>query len=418
MVQLAILADDLTGGADAGAAFASVGLATSIAFAGDAAGCDILIRCTNSREIDATSAADLNRRAAAALITPPPSRCPQWVYKKLDSALRGNPRDELLAVMEGLGESRALVAPALPAEARTTVNGQQLLRGSPLEETSLGSSRNASDLASLFGNGGEVAVHALGLHTIRNGPEEIERVLRQTGSGLIVADAETDLDLMLIAQAALGSDLRLLAGSAGLAAQLARVLAPTPAPRNEMEEHHAGPILVVAGSLHKATAAQVEVLQAAKLPIVRPVDALLDDSPRAIGRTVDEVATHLAVGRSVVLTTSGLPLSQVGSAFVTSRLADIVAAPRVRRDIGGLVLTGGETAAGILAKLGAIELRLAGEVRPAMPWGILRSYGMPPVPIATKAGSFGEDDALLACIEHLTSRGLRLSGLVDRGRSL
>lgn len=407
MTQLAVLADDLTGGADAGAAFASVGLETSIAFASDADDCDVLVVCTNSRGIDRTTAADLNRRAASAFITRPVSCRPRWVYKKLDSALRGHPRDELLAVMDGLSESRALVAPALPAEARTTVDGRQFLDGSRLEATSLGSARNSSDLASLFGSGGDVPVHALDLKTIRGGQGEIERVLGQMGPGLVIADAETDGDLLLIARAALDSDVRLLAGSAGLAGQLARVLAPVPVSRNKMAHHPAGPILVIAGSLHEATALQVEILQEAGLPIVRPVDALLDESVRAIERTVDEVTMHLLAGRSVVVATAGLPSSQTGSTSVVSRLADIVAAPTVRRAIGGLVLTGGETAAGILARLGAIEFRLGGEIRPAMPWGILRSSHIRAVPIATKAGSFGDDDALLACVEHLTGTRLR-----------
>ena len=413
-----MLADDLTGAADAGAAFASAGLATSIAFASDADECDVLVVCTNSRGVGRTAAADINRRAASALITRPVSHRPRWVYKKLDSVLRGHPRDELLAVMDGLGESRALIAPALPAEGRSTVNGRQLLNGIPLEATSLGSSRNSSDLASLFRGGGEVSVHALDLETIRGGQGGMERVLGRMEPGLVIADAETDGDLLLIARAALGSDLRLLAGSAGLAGQLARVLAPAPASRNEVAHRPAGPILVVAGSLHKITAAQVKILQEAGLPMVRPVDALLDESARAIDRTVDEVAMHLSAGRSVVVATAGLPSSQTGSTSVVSRLADIVAAPTVRRAIGGLVLTGGETAAGILARLGAIELRLMGEIRPAMPWGMLRSSELATVPIATKAGSFGEDDALLACVEHLTSTSLRsavrsLKGPID-----
>ncbi|MDQ3653453.1 MAG: hypothetical protein M3457_00030 [Chloroflexota bacterium] len=407
MIQLAVLADDLTGGADTGAAFASVGLVTSIAFGGHAPDCDVLVVSTNSREIDLATAADRNLRAATALATGPATRRPRWVYKKIDSALRGHPREELLAVMAGLGESRALIAPALPSEARTTVNGRQFLDGRPLEATSLGSSQGPSDLVSLFGSGGEVSVHALGFNTIRNGPEEIERVLRQWGSGLVIADAETELDLLLIARAALRSDLRLLAGSAGLAGQLARVLAPASVSHKEVAGRPASPALVVAGSLHESTASQVGVLQAAGLPIVRPVDALLHGSSRAKRRAVDELAMHLAAGRSVVLATAGLPPSRYGSAFVVSCLADIVAAPGVRRHMGGLVLTGGETAAGILAGLGAIELRLMGEIRPAMPWGVLRTRDLPVMPIATKAGSFGEDDALLTCVEHLTRTGLR-----------
>lgn len=410
MTEVAILADDLTGGADAGAAFASEGWVTSIAFEDAAADSDsdVLVLCTNSREIDAAAAADINRHAADALMDRPEPSLPRWVYKKIDSALRGHPRDELMAVMAGMGESRALIAPALPAEARTTVGGRQLVDGSPLEGTCLGSSRDSSDLVSLFGGQSRLPVQSLDLWTVRSGVEEIEGLIRHHSSGLIVADAETDHDLWLVAKAAVNCQLRLLVGSAGLARQLATVL-PSPPPRGKMErlDRSVDPVLIVAGSLHKATAAQVETLQAAGLPVVHVPDTLLDVSSAPLDEAVEALAVHLDCGRSVVLTTAGQMPSRLGSAFVVSLLAEIVAAPRVRRQIGGLVLTGGETAAGILSRIGATELRLVGEIRPAMPWGVLRSTGLPPVPVATKAGSFGESDALLACVEHLTRSSTR-----------
>lgn len=411
MAEVVILADDLTGGADAGAAFAVAGWATSIAFRGTVAADsdgDVLVLCTNSREIEATAAADINRHAAETLMHRPGSPGPRWVYKKIDSALRGHPRDELLAVMAALGESRALVAPALPVEGRTTVGGRQFVHGSPLEGTSLGSSEHSSDLASLFGGQNTLPVQSLDLGIVRGGVEEIERVIDHVDSGLIVADAETDLDLLLIARAAVNSELRILVGSAGLARQLATVL-PSPRPRERMERPHppVGPLLIVAGSLHRATAAQVSTLKEAGLPVVHVRDTLLDDSSASLDEVVDALAVHLEGGRSAVLTTAGLMPSRLSSAFVASLLAGIVAAPRVRRQIGGLVLTGGETAASILSGIGATELRLMGEVRPAIPWGTLRSAWLSPMPVATKAGSFGESDALLACVEQLTGGSLR-----------
>ncbi len=416
MTRLAILADDLTGAADAGAAFAGAGLATTIAFMSAAAAfagatatdIDVLVLCTDSRDLDATAAAQLNRGAAEALIAAPVSRRPRWVYKKIDSALRGHPRDELLAVMAGLGESKALVAPALPAEGRVTLGGRQFVDGSPVEATSLGSPGMSSDLAALFGRGGSRPVHVLGLDTVRKGTDEIEGALAGITSGLVVADAETDLDLSLLARAALSGDLRVLAGSAGLARQIARTLASTPAPTGAAgPDLPVGPVLVVAGSLHDATSAQVETLRMVGMPIVRPEEALLDGRSSSGARTAEDLARHLAAGRSAVLTTAGSGRSRLGPTFVAARLAELVAAPGVRRHLGGLVLTGGETAAGVLAAVGATELRLAGEIRPAMPWGVLSSSRLPTMPVATKAGSFGSADALLACVEHLTGRRRR-----------
>lgn len=407
MPRIAILADDLTGAADAGAGFASVGLTTSIVFGEEPLDdIDVLIRSTNSRDAEVMTAEAVNRRAAQALRHLPASRRPRWVYKKIDSALRGHPREELLAVMDGLGEVKALIAPALPSEGRITVGGRQLVQDVPADRASAWALDGKSDLSAIFD--GVVPVHALDLKTVRKGDEAIVHVLQSFESGLLVADAETDRDLATIARAALNSDLRVLAGSAGLARQLARALSSDSA-RCIYEGcvRGAGPVLIVAGSLHGATAAQVETLRASGLSIIHPAQDVLDEPTASMCATVRELTTHLSSGRSAVLSTAGLAPSRRDSAFVVSRLAHIVSATLGRCEIGGLVLTGGDVTAGILSALGASELRLTGEIRAAMPWGVLRSSTMQPVPVATKAGSFGEEDSLLACVEHLLGTGTR-----------
>jgi uncharacterized protein YgbK (DUF1537 family) len=160
-------------------------------------------------------------------------------------------------------------------------------------------------------------------------------------------------------------------------------------------------MLVVAGSRHAATNAQVDALHGAGHPVVRLAQDLIDDPSVPIDGTVASVASHLGSGRSMVLTTAGLAPSSQGESFVVERLANIVAAPPVRRHIGGLVLTGGHVAAEVFVRLQASTLRLGGEIRPAMPWGMLDAGLVPCVPVATKAGSFGTTDALLACVNYL-----------------
>ena len=400
---MAIIADDVTGAADTGAAFARMGLATTFAFADvPLAGVDVLVRSTESRGLDARAAALASARAVSALSAHSGSRQIRWVYKKIDSALRGYPGEELLAVMAALGETRAVVACALPSEERTTVGGRQHLRGIPLDLSPLGPSDITCDLVALFGQSPEIVVRSLDLATIRQGAGAIGRFLRDAGSGVVVADAETDTDLAMIARAVAESDLRVLCGSAGFARQLAVTLAPVPLDRPPMASVlGAGPVLVVAGSQHPATLEQVEALRQAGHPLIHLGQDLIDDASTSIDGTVAEVASHLGSGRSTVLTTAGLALSPLGQSFVVERLADIVAAPAVRRQIGGLVLTGGHVAAGIFVRLQASALRLGGEIRPAMPWGMLEAGLVPCVPIATKAGSFGTPDALLACVKHI-----------------
>ena len=108
----------------------------------------------------------------------------------------------------------------------------------------------------------------------------------------------------------------------------------------------------------------------------------------------------------MVLTTAGLAPSPLGADFVAARLAQIVAAPEVSNQVGGLVLTGGDVAAAISTALGATALWLRGEITSGIPWGVLEGGRLHARPIATKAGSFGDDNALLSCINYLTSEAM------------
>jgi len=405
MTLLAIIADDLTGAADAAAPFASQGFSTTISFGDALSDSDVLACSTESRDRDRQTAARESRRAAhriSARCAPPG---PRWIYTKIDSALRGHPREELLAVMSARGAAKALVAAALPAETRTTIGGRQYIAGMPLETSDLASPGATSDLTALFDLPAGT-VRSLNLATVREGIEAVREFLGRVTHGIVVADAEHDADLLTLAGAAINSDFCVLCGSAGFARQLAFVLPLVPSGQaSGVTYHKKGPVLIIAGSQHQATAAQVEVVHQSGIPVVCLGQKHIDDPAAAVNDAVDEVAHHLAGGHSAVLTTLGLDPSVQGAEFVVACLAEFVIEPNIYRHLGGLVLTGGDVAAGVLAGIGSTVFHLRGEIRPAMPWGIVESALLPPLPVATKAGSFGTEDALQACLAYLEGLG-------------
>jgi uncharacterized protein YgbK (DUF1537 family) len=144
------------------------------------------------------------------------------------------------------------------------------------------------------------------------------------------------------------------------------------------------------------------VLRESGVPVVRLGQRLIDDPAAEIEGTVAQVATHLAADRSVVVTTLGLAPSRQEKHVVAARLAQVASAPEVSRQVGGLVLTGGDVAAAVSAALGAKALWLRGEISSGIPWGVLEGGRLHASPVATKAGSFGDDHALLSCLYHLT----------------
>ena len=404
---MAIVADDLTGAADTGACFAAAGLATVIPFSGTTIpDADVVVLSTQSRDLTASAAAEAVRAAIAAVIGAPGDPGPRWVYKKIDSALRGHPRDELLALMTAIGATSAVVAPAFPAEGRTTIGGRQHIDGVPLESSPFGGSGATSDLVATFQTGHGPPVHLLDLAMVRGQPDAMQRLLDDGSAGIVVADAETDEDLLTLGRAVTctcsGARLRLLCGTAGFARQLARALPLTPiAPQLPGAVRGAGPVLIVAGSQHEATARQIQALREAGVPIVRPAQSLIDDPAAPLDATVAEVAARLAAGQSAALTTIGLAPCPRGSHTVAARLAQIVAAPEVIGQVGGLVLTGGDVAAAVCAALHVSAIWLGGEISPGLPWSVLAGGPVHALPVVTKAGSFGGNNALLSCISHV-----------------
>ena len=415
-LQSVVIADDLTGAADTGVRFAAIGSPVYLlpveTLSGDCpwlAGATGLSLYTASRGLSAAAAAERVHRAAGAVR----KLAPRWVYKKIDSTLRGHPRPELVAVMEVLGCERALVAPAFPAQGRTTFDGRQFVDGTPIEQTSFGHEVRSSDLLALFDGGAEgLPVRLVELSAVRHGPAAVCEVLRRPGPALLVADAETDADLVTLAQAAVTSHVRLMCGSAGLARALADVLVAyadrqgvparkTPTP--QAMPRPGGPGLVVAGSRHPRTARQVNFAQQRGTVVLRPHPAFLSADVKAVqgaaNRLVESAVGFLERGRDVILTTVGLDASPLEAKAVATRLARVAYELAVRRRVGKLVLTGGDSAVAACAALGASALWLRGETQPGVPWGLLLGGVLPGLPVVTKAGGFGADNALVIAID-------------------
>jgi uncharacterized protein YgbK (DUF1537 family) len=143
----------------------------------------------------------------------------------MDSALRGHPALEL-AVTMALGRvSRALVAPAIPSQRRTTVGGKQHDGGVLLSETPMGRETGRADLIELFRAGTRLPPRSIDLATVRGPSRELRAALSLPGSWIAVADAETDADLDRLALMAVAAGIRLFCGAAGLTGGAGRAAA-------------------------------------------------------------------------------------------------------------------------------------------------------------------------------------------------
>jgi len=394
-MHAAIIADDLTGAADTGVQFARAGYRTAVAFRGSpmppAEDLDAVALDTDSRAMPAGFAAKRVLEAGHAV------RDARLVYKKLDSTLRGPIAAELAAALEATGRERAVVAPAFPSAGRTTVDGVQLVRGVPVHETEA-----RDDPRTPVREGHVPTLLATALLSIRSlgaedlaDPTTVRRTLEE--ARCIVADAARDEDLEALVRAVPDPHEVLWAGSAGLALALGNVY---PGP-------HAGPmsspstpsrkVLVVVGSLSGVARGQLHALAeeygCAAVPVATDRTGANEEAFRALRAAL--------AGRACAAVHSAEEKDPSRTGTVVEAMAEVVA--RLSGLFDALVLTGGETAVGVARRLGAVGIRLEGEVEPGIPTGTL--IGPSPYRVVTKAGAFGEPGTLVEIVETLLTRG-------------
>lgn len=407
-----IVADDLTGAADCAIAFGRRGRAAAVMWGetSDASNhqLSVLAYDAASRGLSAQAAADRHAEVLARLWRPG-----RHLFKKIDSTLRGQPAAETAAALAYVtsrsGSAFAVLAPAFPATGRTTRDGRILVNGRALEEAEVWQRDHTypnANLVDAFATAG-IRCAKIGLATVRGGDLRARfAALASEGDVVATCDAETDQDLHLIAQASLDlSSATFFIGSAGLAHALAGLEADHAVEHLRIPTSRLGTLIVV-GSLAGASRAAARALRAtgtvAHIPVT-PETLLGHAAERAALAT--GVMQHLTGGSDVLveITMADRPDMALG-AQLANALADCL--KTVAPAIGAFAATGGETAAVILSRFGVNGLRLTDEIEPGTSLGL--TLGPLSVPVATKAGAFGDANSLIRIRERL--RDVRTKG--------
>jgi len=395
--HLAIIADDLTGAMDTGLQFAKHGQDTVVAMShGKLFDASVLVIDTDSRAVNA-------REAERRLATVCRQVADRRVYKKIDSTVRGNIGHELRSLLDVLTPRAVVVAPAFPAGGRTTVGGRQFVDGHPLEETFFAhDSRwpmHVSHVPTILGSQSGHDVGHIDLGTVMRGSAAIERVLSGATERIIVADAIDDHHLAAIAQAlvALGPAW-VPCGSAGLANAWALSLDLPPAGEMESPPRTHLPVLAVCGSRNDTTIRQIHRAEDVLVTRTLIVDPGEWGTTAACTRACVE---SLSAGQDVLLAASLARLVPGAEEVVSSSLAEITAAVIAKTDLAGLFLTGGDIAIAVCRALGAGAVRILAEVQPGVPGGRLMGGPHDCTWVVTKAGGFGDTDALVDAICYL-----------------
>jgi uncharacterized protein YgbK (DUF1537 family) len=379
LVEIAIVADDLTGALDSAAPFAARGAETRVAAIPDLDRLGtpmpaVLSASTTSRHLPPDLAAASVAETCAMLSRLEPGL---W-FKKIDSTLRGNVAVETLAAMAASGLDHAIVCPAVPAHGRSVEDGVVMVDGVPLPNTDFvhdavtpASSTPLADQFRALDPSLTVAEIAIPLPAA------------PSARAVWIVDASNADDLAEIAAwLAKRNGQSLAVGAAGLGEALAEILV---GPRsNYPSQRIDGPFLFVIGSRATRTEAQVGRL------IAGHAEIRIIDAPG--GRFNPAQAIVSAEGQSAIISIPHRTDDPTAEQVARS-LGENVAALLERMAFGAVFMTGGDTAAAVLAAIDHPVVALDGEVVPGVPLGHVE-FGGKPLRLITKAGGFGEESLL------------------------
>lgn len=330
---------------------------------------------------------------------------PRLQFQKVDSALRGNAGAEVAAYRRVTGAPRVLMTPAFLPSGRTVRGGLLYVNGVPLAQSEVASDLRTpmadSDVAALLQRQTDVTIVNLPAPGPAGPCADTIAALGSAPPGIVVADAESQTDLEALARLVIAAGLQhAVAGSAGLAGQLGRLLGEAPSARRLSMARHGRRILVVFGSPHPQAVAQAGTASdVLGIPIRRPGSA---GAPGRLAVAIDALRKDLAT-RGVALLTgpAAVPESRLEPATVAGALART--ARRLVEDgvVDALIVSGGDVAAAVCAALDVGWIELLEQVFPGAPLGRIEGGSAAGVTLVTKSGAHGDDAGLVTILRRL-----------------
>ena len=422
-MRIGIIADDYTGSADTGVQFAKKGLKTTIvqeqsrirdAFTRSS----VVVVDTESRSDSPEIAYE---KVMSATVELQKTRC-DLIYKKIDSTLRGNVGIELDAMLDTQENSTVLICPAYPKAGRISIGGYHLVHHQLIQNTEIAEDTEfplkESHIPTLLRQQSRYQVSLIEMADVTKGKLALQHAINQhitDGARIIIIDAITQRDLSMIASVIADFESQLIiCGSGGLAEELSEVIQDVP----ERTEN----ILVIAGSVRSMTAQQI--VQASKQLKVHVIDINTEqaltqhrqDMIEETRRITQEALKYYTKKRDIIIrwADSQKKARQFFEIGRLNKLEDQTIRARIGQILGqitkkiletieikGLILTGGETTFNVFKSINVEEVKVDTEVLPGIPLMQIVGGRFDKLPVITKAGAFGDENALVQSIQFL-----------------
>lgn len=395
MNRYLIIADDFTGANDTGVQLVKRGIPTSVTLKHSGIHTDnaSYVLDTESRGMDGKKAYE-HVKSQASHIDFSGFR---YLIKKVDSTLRGNIAMEIRAIDEIYQSELIIFMPALPDLGRTTIDGIHCLKGTPITKTELAKDPvkpvMTDRLDHLLRESYEEKITHIGLDTIREGNISLEL------GRIFTFDAETNEDMQTVVRVVEQMNKRTLwVGSAAIADNLLE------------QELKVYPSMALIASVSEVSRMQVKYAEKNGTSLISvPIYNMLDDYDAS--EYVNEASRLLSSGRDVILLSSatydrdelertviagelrGMKREEV-SAVTQMIMGEMTKKILEKVKVSGLFLAGGDTAIGFFDRVNADGSIITGEMSTGIPMMRLSGGMFDGLKVITKAGAFGNEDAV------------------------
>lgn len=414
MSLLLIIADDFTGALDTGVQFAARGIRTQVVldteidFASQNA--EVLVIDTETRHLPADKAYDIVYQLT--------KRCLKtdihYIYKKTDSALRGNIGAELAALLDASGCRQLPFLPAFPQLNRITKNGVHYIDNVPVTKSPFGIDPfepvKHSVVTELIAEQTNCQAHSF---PALNESDPVPQT-----DGILVFDAEHIKELTATGKALFSQNtLRIMAGCAGFGASLPELLAITPDTKRtfpKLDER----LLVVCGSVNPITLAQLDKAEQAGFSRLRltpeqkltsgywkssngtkhlkQIESMLKKNPHCIIETNDQGGNQLTADYA---SAHDMDLETI-RVRIAGSLGALVGELFTSPSLGTLLLTGGDTLLQCMSCIGVSELEPICELAKGVVLAQFTYHGCTRH-VITKSGGFGQEDLLITLADRI-----------------
>lgn len=413
MLKLLIITDDFTGALDTGIQFTKQGVKIQIAVEQNpekisvAESAQVLVIDLETRPLTGQQAYEVVKK----VMLWAKDKKIDYIYKKTDSALRGNVGAELKAVADVYQECVYFI-PAFPKIGRITRNGKHYINNVLLSETAFAKDPfepvKHSHIKDIITKEYPIAVYCV--------EKQIQDYLHKIKQGVVVFDAETEQDMKdRLYELKQQHQLRLLAGCAGLAEFLPEILALKGTTEATYEKKKG--LYVACGSLNPITKNQIEyafqngftrVNLSAKQKLfleyydteegkqfLKELENICQHSNCVIVDTFDKIEKEtekLAQQKG---------LSREDIRFAIANCHGKIVKYLIQKGMDYTIfMTGGDTLMGLMKNLDNPELTPVCEISQGVVLSILK-WKQQKLQVVSKSGGFGKQDVLIEAAKKL-----------------